>query len=118
MIENKNQAEILRINATDLDDGLNAKIRYFIENLKEIWNKFYLDPISGILTLNKNQSLDAEERKNYLIKVKARDSGEFFQLESESLEIFVEIEDVNDNSPIIQNSDQLDIFISNNAKIG
>lgn len=113
-----NSNEILQIRALDSDFGLNSKIRYFIENPKEIWNKFELNPFNGTLKLTPEADLDAEERNKYLIKIRAYDSGEFIQLKSEILEIFVEIDDVNDNIPIIRNSNQLDIFISNSFKIG
>ncbi|KAM3926558.1 protocadherin gamma-C5-like isoform 1-T1 [Leptodactylus fuscus] len=99
---------ILRVNATDLDEGINSEFTFSfdhrtLEAAKEI---FDLDPTTGKI-FNKG-IVDYEGAKVYELFIKAVDKGSP-KLEGRSV-VQVEIEDVNDNTPEIS-------FISKNNKV-
>ncbi|KAG8439013.1 hypothetical protein GDO86_005272, partial [Hymenochirus boettgeri] len=90
---------IVKLNATDLDEGLNSKIGYFFDEhtldlAKEV---FDLNPITGEILIK--GVVDFETSPFYEIFVKAIDKG-IPQLEGRCL-IQIEVEDVNDNTPEI-----------------
>ncbi|KAM4036072.1 protocadherin gamma-C5-like isoform 27-T27 [Anomaloglossus baeobatrachus] len=99
---------IIKLNATDSDEGINGEFTYSIDqrtsnSAKEIFN---INPITGEVFVR--GAVDFEVSTNYELLIKAIDKG------SPKLEgrcrIQIEIEDVNDNDPEI-------IFVSKNIEI-
>jgi Cadherin domain len=64
---------VIRVAATDPDLGINRRVRYGLEAGEgdPVRTMFKIDPISGVLTLQ--QTVDREERSNYLLTVSASD---------------------------------------------
>ncbi|XP_036933506.1 protocadherin alpha-5-like isoform X5 [Acanthopagrus latus] len=90
---------VMRLNATDLDEGMNSKILYsFIKrgNMDRS-NVFDLNPETGEITVK--GTLDYEETPAYEVRVQARDQGTTPR--SAQAKLLVEIIDVNDNAPEI-----------------
>ncbi|XP_006891263.1 PREDICTED: protocadherin gamma-B7 [Elephantulus edwardii] len=87
---------VLRVRATDQDEGVNAEITYFLVDVADrAQQMFTLNSATGdILT---NQSLDFEEVERYSIDVEAKDRGSL----STQCKIIIEVLDINDNSPEI-----------------
>ncbi|XP_075131429.1 protocadherin gamma-C5-like isoform X17 [Leptodactylus fuscus] len=90
---------VIKLNATDLDEGPNGEIFYSfnhhtLESEKQI---FDLNPQSGEIFIK--GSVDFEEAKFYELSVRAVDKGSP-QLEGRCV-VQIEIEDVNDNTPEI-----------------
>ena len=63
---------VLEVQATDLDEGDNAKIRYSIDRLTDPNEHFVMDPVSGVLRVNK--PLDYEIKKKYILYIIAKDN--------------------------------------------
>lgn len=65
--------EVYRVQAEDLDEGVNAKIRYSIieENLAD---RFRIDEHTGIIRAMK--AFDREEQSTYSFHVRAKDQGD------------------------------------------
>ncbi|XP_053575602.1 uncharacterized protein LOC128664825 [Bombina bombina] len=106
---------IARLNATDLDEGLNGEIEYSFNDhtlvsAKEI---FGLNAETGEIYIN--DIIDFEKRNFYELSIKAYDKG-LPKLERHCL-IQVEIEDVNDNPPEITISSMIN-EIPENAALG
>uniref|UniRef100_A0A671U5L4 Cadherin domain-containing protein n=1 Tax=Sparus aurata TaxID=8175 RepID=A0A671U5L4_SPAAU len=90
---------LMRLNATDLDEGMNSKIMYsFIKrgNMDRS-NVFDLNPETGEITVK--GTLDYEETPAYEVRVQARDQG--ISPRSAQAKLLIEIIDVNDNAPEI-----------------
>ena len=66
--------EIVQINATDLDQGLNGQIRYSFSRLTSLEQFFHLNSINGSIRLL--QKLDYEKQTNYHLQIQAIDLGE------------------------------------------
>ncbi|XP_075712340.1 protocadherin gamma-C5-like isoform X3 [Rhinoderma darwinii] len=90
---------IIQINATDLDEGLNAEIEYFLDGRTPVFIRqlFSLDPDTGIIRTN--GILDFESSNYYELTVRAKDKG-IPQMEGSCL-VQIAIEDVNDHLPEI-----------------
>uniref|UniRef100_A0A8C1GR63 FAT atypical cadherin 3b n=1 Tax=Cyprinus carpio TaxID=7962 RepID=A0A8C1GR63_CYPCA len=81
--------------AEDLDSQINGRITYSI--LKgDRGNQFWIDPVTGLLKVNK--ALDRETVSSYSLSVQAFDSGS--PAKSTTVNVNIEIADVNDNPPI------------------
>lgn len=91
---------LLRIRATDLDDGLNGAVRYFIIGGGGS-HDFHLDMSSGVLRVQK--PLDFERKKSYTILVQAEDSSVENPLHTNAT-IVITIVDVNDFVPVFDDS--------------
>ncbi|XP_037658058.1 protocadherin gamma-B7 isoform X23 [Choloepus didactylus] len=87
---------VLRVRATDQDEGVNAQITYSLLAVTDkVQHVFSLDSTTGnIIT---NQSLDFEEVERYTLDVEAKDRGSL----STQCKVIIEILDENDNSPEI-----------------
>ncbi|XP_065146783.1 protocadherin Fat 3 [Paramisgurnus dabryanus] len=86
---------VTRLFAEDLDGPANGRITYSI--LKgDRENQFWIDPITGLLKVNK--ALDREMVSRYSLSVQAFDSGS--PAKSTTVNVNIEIADVNDNPPI------------------
>ncbi|XP_063784869.1 protocadherin alpha-7-like isoform X4 [Pseudophryne corroboree] len=88
---------VIKLNATDLDQGKNGEITYFFSKLlsTRIINLFNLDPKTGEITLIGD--LDFETTKTYEIQVDAIDNGDHPMVGH--CKVLVIIVDVNDNPP-------------------
>uniref|UniRef100_A0A8B9UKK9 Cadherin domain-containing protein n=1 Tax=Anas zonorhyncha TaxID=75864 RepID=A0A8B9UKK9_9AVES len=87
---------LLTITATDVDDGLNADVKYSFKEISTKASKvLYLDPKTGSIRLLR--SLDFEEGDSYEMEVHAHDTGELF----DTATVSVSVTDVNDNAPEI-----------------
>ncbi|XP_077957409.1 protocadherin alpha-6 isoform X32 [Gasterosteus aculeatus] len=90
---------VIRLNATDLDDGLNGDISYSFGNVNnKVRELFNVEPMTGEITV-KGQ-LDYEVDDSYEINIQASDSGAVpFRTEKS---VSINIKDQNDNAPIIE----------------
>ncbi|NP_001079607.1 protocadherin gamma subfamily A, 3 L homeolog [Xenopus laevis] len=106
---------ILKLNATDQDEGLNGEIEYFFDydTLKSVKEIFTLNQQSGEISVN--GVIDFEEKEFYEISVRAKDKG-IPDHESRCL-VLIEIEDVNDNVPEITLTSLLNA-VPENAALG
>uniref|UniRef100_A0A8C2J657 FAT atypical cadherin 3b n=1 Tax=Cyprinus carpio TaxID=7962 RepID=A0A8C2J657_CYPCA len=88
-------ATVTRLFAEDLDSQINGRITYSI--LKgDRENQFWIDPVTGLLQVNK--ALARETVSSYSLSVQAFDSGS--PAKSTTVNVNIEIADVNDNPPI------------------
>ncbi|XP_056373077.1 protocadherin gamma-C5-like isoform X14 [Hyla sarda] len=90
---------ILTLNATDQDDGANGEIQYSFDGhtSKSARHIFFLNKHNGEISIN--GLVDFEEQSFYELSIKAEDKG-FPKLQGNCM-VQVEIQDVNDNVPII-----------------
>ncbi|XP_067423484.1 protocadherin gamma-B5-like [Emydura macquarii macquarii] len=85
---------VLRVRATDKDEGLNAQIRYSFSNIQDnARTLFYLDPEKGRIT--NARTLDFEETNTYVLGVEAKDGGG----QTAHSKVQIQILDENDNFP-------------------
>uniref|UniRef100_A0A8D3DVZ7 Cadherin domain-containing protein n=1 Tax=Scophthalmus maximus TaxID=52904 RepID=A0A8D3DVZ7_SCOMX len=90
---------ILKLNATDLDEGSNSDIRYYLMKRGNVDSpeKFIVTPESGEIVVRAH--LDYEENNAYELRVRATDQGG--SPRSGYSKVLVEVVDVNDNAPEI-----------------
>ncbi|KAM5173171.1 protocadherin gamma-C5-like isoform 1-T1 [Mantella aurantiaca] len=90
---------VVHLNATDLDEGLNAEVEYAFDSRTPVSHRqlFSINTVTGVISTN--AMLDFESVKYYQLTIKAKDQGTP-QMEGSCL-LQVEIEDVNDNLPEI-----------------
>ncbi|XP_058142033.1 protocadherin gamma-B1 isoform X22 [Dasypus novemcinctus] len=85
---------VLRVMATDRDEGVNAGITYAFLNAPAITSLlFSLNPHTGEITTN--GTLDFEETSRYVLGVEAKDGG----VHTAHCNVQIEIIDENDNAP-------------------
>ncbi|XP_048838791.1 protocadherin alpha-3-like isoform X6 [Brienomyrus brachyistius] len=106
---------VAQINATDLDDGANGEVTYaFINKFSSrVSQLFDLDEKSGKIEIK--GLVDFEENQIYDINIQASDGGPFPL--STQCNVFVKVEDVNDNTPEIHITSQSN-QIPENAPVG
>ncbi|XP_044515818.1 protocadherin gamma-B1-like [Gracilinanus agilis] len=96
-------SSVLRVTATDKDEGINAEITFSFRNEDNSRQLFYLHPNSGeIIT---EDILDFEETNRYMMDVEAKDGSH-----TAHCNIQIEILDENDNAPevnFVSLSDQI-----------
>ncbi|XP_027864170.1 protocadherin alpha-5-like isoform X10 [Xiphophorus couchianus] len=90
---------VVKLNATDLDEGVNSDIRYFFIKTGTIdpSSLFDLNAETGEVAVK--EGLDYEETRAYEIRVQAKDQG--VPPRSAHAKLLIEVIDVNDNSPEI-----------------
>ncbi|XP_075902748.1 protocadherin alpha-3-like [Nelusetta ayraudi] len=90
---------VIRINATDLDEGSNSDIEYSFGKMqnKKVHNTFELDRITGEIRIKGN--VDFEESEIYRLNLQASDKGQP-PGKAES-RVVIKVKDVNDNQPDI-----------------
>ncbi|XP_074530027.1 protocadherin alpha-2-like isoform X13 [Halichoeres trimaculatus] len=90
---------VIKLNATDPDEGLNSKILYSLVKRGNIdpANLFNLDPETGEITVK--GTLDYEETPAYEVRVQAKDQGSTPR--SAHAKLLIEVIDMNDNAPEI-----------------
>ncbi|XP_054424298.1 protocadherin alpha-7 isoform X5 [Pteronotus mesoamericanus] len=106
---------VIKLNASDLDEGLNGDIIYSFSSdvSPDVKSKFYMDPISGeILAIG---HIDFEETKAYNIRVEGIDRG-YLPLAGHCT-VIVEVMDANDNAPELTVT-SLSLPISEDAQPG
>ncbi|XP_039319215.2 cadherin EGF LAG seven-pass G-type receptor 1 isoform X4 [Saimiri boliviensis] len=91
---------VLRVQATDRDQGQNAAIHYSILS-GNVAGQFYLHSLSGILDVI--NPLDFEDVQRYSLSIKAQDGGRPPLINSSGV-VSVQVLDVNDNEPIFVSS--------------
>ncbi|GFR97049.1 fat cadherin [Elysia marginata] len=85
---------LLKIRATDLDTGNNARVRYSIRSDDR---DFSIDPDKGTITVRRK--LDRETSSNQELVIQAEDSGATTRLSSTAI-VNITITDINDNDPL------------------
>ena len=90
-------SSVLTLQASDADSRTNAEFSFSLDIQRDV-RIFTLDPLTGVLSLSPNASLDYELQSVYQLVAMVTDSG-FPQLNSTVL-VTVEIEDINDNIPL------------------
>uniref|UniRef100_A0A8C4SH87 Cadherin domain-containing protein n=1 Tax=Erpetoichthys calabaricus TaxID=27687 RepID=A0A8C4SH87_ERPCA len=90
---------IMRLNATDADEGLNGEVKYLFSKMspKTIFDTFDIDSRTGEIYLR--GTLDFEETNTYEFHVQAEDRGQIPMVAH--CKVIVEVIDVNDNAPEI-----------------
>ncbi|XP_029439949.1 protocadherin alpha-2-like [Rhinatrema bivittatum] len=91
---------VIKLNATDLDEGANAEVEYSLSKLvsPNIKQVFSIDPHNG--EIRTQGVLDFEEAATYEIRVQAKDRGHLEM--TGHCKVLVDIIDINDNSPEIK----------------
>uniref|UniRef100_UPI003AAED358 protocadherin alpha-2-like n=1 Tax=Centroberyx gerrardi TaxID=166262 RepID=UPI003AAED358 len=107
--------DILQLDASDLDEGLNAEIIYSFMKRGNInaGDKFSIEPQSGHISVKAN--LDHEENSAYELRVQATDRGS--SPRSGFSKVLVEVVDINDNAPEISITSLMSP-VKENAEIG
>ncbi|XP_040903618.1 protocadherin alpha-8-like [Toxotes jaculatrix] len=93
-------AAIIKVNATDPDEGSNGEIEYSLSKTlaRKIYELFELDSLTGQIKVK--GSLDFEESEIYKLEVQASDKGQ--PPLTGRCRVIIKIKDVNDNSPEIE----------------
>ncbi|KAM5301581.1 protocadherin gamma-B7 isoform 23-T24 [Glossophaga mutica] len=84
---------VLKVTATDQDEGINAEITYSFKILGDVGNMFMLDHQSG--EVKSKNPIDFEISSSYTINIEAKDGGGM----ATECKILLEILDENDNAP-------------------
>lgn len=104
---------VIQISATDLDTGLNGRIKYMLSQKDVEDGSFVVDPTSG--TIRSNKALDRESVAVYHLTAIAVDKGS--PPLSSSVEVQVRLEDVNDSPPTFP-SDKITLYVPENSPVG
>ncbi|XP_056133034.1 protocadherin alpha-8-like [Lampris incognitus] len=91
---------LVKLNATDLDEGLNSAIEYTFGQTqnKKVYDTFALDSMTGEIRLNGR--LDFEDTEVYKLDIQASDKGHLPW--TAASRVVIKIKDVNDNNPEIE----------------
>uniref|UniRef100_A0A3P9ASZ6 Cadherin domain-containing protein n=1 Tax=Maylandia zebra TaxID=106582 RepID=A0A3P9ASZ6_9CICH len=106
---------VIKLNATDLDEGLNGQIEYFFgEELKgNLYEIFNMDKDTGELRIN--GEIDFEKTDIFKLDVHATDKGQ--PPMSADCTVIISVLDVNDNKPEIEVT-SLSKIVSEDSKPG
>ncbi|KAL8194379.1 UNVERIFIED_CONTAM: hypothetical protein K2H54_016463 [Gekko kuhli] len=89
-------SQVLTVNATDVDEGINSKIKYLFRKSSDKTSKiFHLDSSTGQISVIGN--LDFEDSKLHEMEVQAQDGAGL----STRAKVVIRIMDANDNAPEI-----------------
>ncbi|XP_068133840.1 protocadherin gamma-C5-like isoform X23 [Hyperolius riggenbachi] len=90
---------LLKLNATDLDEGVNGEIEYSLDEHTpdSVRRLFTLNPSTGVISVI--GPVDHEESKSFELSIRAKDKG-VPEMEGSCI-VQVEVDDVNDNAPEI-----------------
>ncbi|XP_016844332.1 protocadherin-like wing polarity protein stan isoform X2 [Nasonia vitripennis] len=102
---------VLKVTATDIDDGLNGRVKYVLENDGD--GSFAIDPATGVIRTAK--ALDRESTARYNLKAVAVDRGS--PALSSTISVVIKIEDVNDSPPTFE-KEKIVLYIPENSPIG
>ncbi|XP_076410812.1 protocadherin alpha-4 [Peromyscus maniculatus bairdii] len=111
----QNGTLVVKVNASDLDEGMNGDIMYsFSTDISpNVKHKFHIDPVTGQITVR--GYIDFEECKSYEILIEGIDKGQLPL--SGHCKVIVEVEDINDNVPELEFK-SLSLPIRENAPVG
>ncbi|KAK4886263.1 hypothetical protein RN001_002534 [Aquatica leii] len=106
-------ASVLQVSATDIDDGLNGRVRYSISG-GDTNRDFSIAEDTGVVRVAKN--LNYERKSRYLLTVIAEDcagdiTGDIVR--TDSAEISIAVSDINDNPPTFLDSPYLAYVMEN-----
>nr|XP_057919068.1 protocadherin alpha-3-like isoform X8 [Doryrhamphus excisus] len=106
---------VITLNATDRDDGLNSEIQYSLRKKGQdlVLDLFEIDAKTGAVFIKGN--IDYEENSAFEIHVQASDKGN--PPLSTHCKVLVEVEDVNDNAPVISVTSLLNTVMED-AEVG
>ncbi|XP_059551386.1 protocadherin alpha-4-like [Myotis daubentonii] len=106
---------VIKLNASDLDEGLNGDIIYSLSTdiLPNVKSKFHIDSVTGEIMVKGH--IDFEESKSYEIPVEGIDKGQLPL--SGHCTVMVEVEDTNDNVPVMEFK-SLSLPIREDASLG
>ncbi|XP_022349090.1 protocadherin alpha-10-like [Enhydra lutris kenyoni] len=106
---------VIKLNASDLDEGSNADIIYSFSSdvSPDIKSKFYIDAINGEIVAIGH--IDFEESKTYKLRIEAIDKGSLPL--AGHCTVHVQVLDANDNAPELALT-SLSLPISENAQPG
>ncbi|CAC5409358.1 unnamed protein product [Mytilus coruscus] len=97
----QNASVVYNLTATDIDEGENAAVSFYLDSSDT--SPFIISGDNLIL----DRALDREIKDEYSVKIYAKDNGIPACVVSSYLE--VNVEDINDNSPIFYNADGSEI---------
>ncbi|GAB1598648.1 hypothetical protein Ahia01_000142000, partial [Argonauta hians] len=100
---------ILRVQATDNDRGMNAKISYFIKSGS--YNNFQIDPRTGEVYVASQAQLDYDEYSNYTIQVAAEDQGT--PRLTGSTTVIIKLNDINNKNPTFDKAEYISVVDEN-----
>uniref|UniRef100_A0A3Q0S0E2 Protocadherin 2 alpha a 1 n=1 Tax=Amphilophus citrinellus TaxID=61819 RepID=A0A3Q0S0E2_AMPCI len=106
---------VIKLNATDLDEGLNSEIEYNFGKTqkKNVHDTFELDSITGEIRVK--GKVDFEETELYRLDLQASDKGQPPMITD--CRVIIKVLDVNDNKPEIEVT-SLSKLISEDSKPG
>ncbi|XP_060766380.1 protocadherin alpha-8-like [Neoarius graeffei] len=108
-------ALVFRVNATDLDEGLNGNITFsFVKNLdKKVYSTFEIDRNTGEVTVKGD--VDFETTDTFRAAIMASDKGH--PPKTSNCRVVIKVADINDNKPDIDITSLSDV-VPENSKIG
>ncbi|XP_066053681.1 protocadherin alpha-6-like [Chamaea fasciata] len=106
---------VTRVNATDVDEGLNSEVTYAVTNFSPVSGKdvISVNPETGEIHLT--AALDFEEVNLFDFRIEARDRGT--PPLSGHCKVVLEVVDVNDNAPEVRVT-SLSVPVSEDASVG
>ncbi|XP_058836851.1 protocadherin-like wing polarity protein stan isoform X3 [Topomyia yanbarensis] len=104
---------VVQIAATDIDMGLNGRVKYTLSPKDLEDGSFIVDPVSGVIRTNKG--LDRESISIYHLIAVATDKGT--PMLSSSVEVQIRLDDVNDSPPTFP-SDKITMYVPENSPVG
>ncbi|XP_037087761.1 LOW QUALITY PROTEIN: protocadherin-like wing polarity protein stan, partial [Pollicipes pollicipes] len=104
---------IIQIRATDRDAGENAAIRYALIG-GNTQGHFTIDTLTGHVSVVR--ALDFETIRNYRLVIRAQDGGS--PSRSNTTNLLVTVQDVNDNSPRFYSAHPLSLSLQENVQQG
>ena len=100
--ENLGKASLIQVKAIDNDIGPNGQVTYSLDQETSTYynNIFQIDSVTGLLSTK--QSLDREDKANYVLHIIARDNGPN-SLPTQTT-VTVLVADINDNGPLVSSN--------------
>ncbi|CAH0559968.1 unnamed protein product [Brassicogethes aeneus] len=106
-------ASVLQVSATDIDNGLNGRVRYSISS-GDTNRDFSIAEDTGIVRVAKN--LNYERKSRYVLTVQAEDCAGDINgdaVKFDTAEIVISVSDINDNPPTFLDSPYLAFIMEN-----
>ncbi|XP_044732152.1 cadherin-related tumor suppressor [Chrysoperla carnea] len=106
-------ASVLQVSATDIDEGLNGRVRFSISS-GDTNRDFSIAEDSGVVRVAKN--LNYERKSRYLLTVRAEDcAGDISggEVRSDVAELSISVSDINDNPPTFLDSPYIAYVMEN-----
>ncbi|KAG5892988.1 hypothetical protein JTB14_031839 [Gonioctena quinquepunctata] len=106
-------ASVLQVSATDIDDGLNGRVRYSISS-GDTNRDFSIAEDTGVVRVAKN--LNYERKSRYELTVRAEDcAGDISgaAVRADTAKISISVSDINDNPPTFLDSPYLAYVMEN-----